>query len=827
MVAIGLRTLRTRAGAFLGAFIMLAIVATVVASAGQLMASALRDPGPGRFAAADLVVRAESRVTLGRGEAQAVISVPRAARLTGATVAALARVRGVERAVGDLSVPLSVLGRDGAPLATRGEQPAHAHGWAGAALTPYRLIAGRAPRMDEDVVLDAGLARGLRLGDQVRIVAPAGPRTLRLVGIARASAEQGRLQSALFVPDRTAQRLSGLGSGYDAIAVTAAAGVDRRALGRRLSAAVERPVQVLPRSEASAADAGSPRALAQEELFAVIGAGGGMTLFVAIFVVAGTITFVTDRRRREIALLRALGATPGQVRRMLLVETTLVGLLAGAIGCGGARLLAGTFAAALTNVGVAPEGFAVQPHWVPDIVAFAAGTLVALLASLVAVRRGLKVRPGEALVAASVPQRRLGPVRAALGLLALGGGVTLVIALSHSATAYAVLAALCFALGVATLAPVVLGHPAALLGRLIAAHGSSRFLAGAGLMTGRFRVGAVAGPIALVVALAGSQVVALATAGEAVRDVSAQRVRADRVLVARGGGGLPPAIADRAGAAGMVSTEVFLLDRRLANDSSAWPAAGLDPETLAGTLDLDVRAGDLDAVRGDSIAVSTRLAADGRVRIGQTLTARMADAAPRTLRVAAIYRRAHGMGDIVLPRALALRHATAPLDSAVFVRRDAELDLDLPTAKTLTRADYFHALDSELEDGAQVQWVVAALMLLMAAMAVFNSGAMAAAERRPELVLARLAGATRTQITRAQTIEALATTAVGIAGGIAIVMASLAGLGNDEQAGSLVIPFGQTTFVLVLGAALGLLGTLLPAALVGRARLTANAGLRE
>ncbi|MDA0181638.1 ABC transporter permease [Solirubrobacter phytolaccae] len=803
MLAIGLRTLRTRAGSFLGAFIMLAIVATVVASAGQLMASALRDPGPGRFARADLVVRAQSEVTLGRGEAQEIISVPRSARVSDATVTKLADLPGVERAVGDLSVPVSVSGRD-----------AHVHGWPAAALTPYRLTEGRAPRMADEVVLDAGVAHGVHVGEAVRVVTPAGVRTLRMTGIVA----RQPLQSALFMTDRAARELSG---GYDAVALTVAPGFDAQALRTRLGPGME----VLPRSEASAADAGNPRALAQEELFAVIGAGGGMTIFVAIFVVAGTITFITDRRRREIALLRAMGATPGQVRRMLLVETALVGLLAGAVGCGGALLLAGTLADALTNVGVAPEGFTVRPHWIAHVVGLVAGTLVALLASLVAVRRGLKVRPGEALVAAAVPQRRLGPVRAVLGLLALGGGVTLVIALSHDATAYAVLAALCFALGVATLSPLLLGHPAALLGRLIGADGASRFLAGAGLATGRFRVGAVAGPIALVVALAGAQVISIATAGEAVREVSAARVQADHVLVASSGGGLPPEIADRLGATGMVATEVFLLDRELSNGSSAWPAAGLDPETLDGTLDLDVRAGSLTDVRGDGIAVSTRLAEAGDVELGATLSARMADAGPRRLRVVAIYERALGMGDIVLPRALALEHATAPLDSAVFVRGHA--DVEFPTVERLTRADYFRALDSELEDGAQVQWVVAALMLLMAAMAVFNSGAMAAAERRPELVLARLAGATRGQITRAQTIEALATTAVGIVGGVAIVMASLAGIGNDAQAGTLVVPLGQTAFVLALGATLGLLGTLLPAALLGRARLTANAGLRE
>ncbi|RKQ92734.1 putative ABC transport system permease protein [Solirubrobacter pauli] len=808
MIAIGLRTLRTRAGAFLGALAMLAIVATVVASAGQLMASALRDPGPGRFARADLVVRAPSQVTLGHGEAQEVITVARSDRLPREAVATLGRVPGVERAVGDLSVPLSVVGR--AP----GGPPAHAHGWASAALTPYRLAGGRAPRAADEVVLDAGLARGRRLGSELRVVAPVGPRTLRLVGVVRADAEQERLQSAVFVTDGAAQGLSGLGPGYDAIVLL---GADRDQIERHVPPGYE----VLPRSRASVADVGSPRALAQEELFAVIGAGGGMTLLVAIFVVAGTITFVTDRRRREIALLRALGAGPGQVRRMLLVETAVVGLLAGAVGCAGARLLAGTFAGALTDVGVAPEGFAVQLHWVPDIVSLAAGTVVALLASLVAVRRGLKVRPGEALVAAAVPRRRLGAVRAAFGLLALGGGVMIVIALSHDAAAYAVLAALCFALGVATLAPLVLGYPAAWLGRLVARRGAARFLAGAGLATGRFRVGAVAGPIALVVALAGSQVVALATAGEAVRDVSAQRVQADRVLVAGDGGGLPPGVAEEAGGAGLVATEVFLP----AHGTSALPAAGLDPGTLAGTLDLDVRAGRLGDVHDDAVAISARLAEEGDVRIGQPLSARLADASPRRLRVVAIYGRALGLGDVVLSRPLALAHATAPLDAAVFVQGDA--GRMPPGVRSLSRDEYFAALDSELEDGAQVQWVVAALMLLMAAIAVFNSGAMAAAERRSELLLARLAGATRVQVTRAQVIEALATTLVGIAGGVAVVAASLAGIGNDAQAGSLVVPFGQTAFVLALGAALGLLGTLLPGALIGRAGLTATAGLRE
>jgi putative ABC transport system permease protein len=60
-----------------------------------------------------------------------------------------------------------------------------------------------------------------------------------------------------------------------------------------------------------------------------------------------------------------------------------------------------------------------------------------------------------------------------------------------------------------------------------------------------------------------------------------------------------------------------------------------------------------------------------------------------------------------------------------------------------------------------------------------------------------------------------------------VVLISLAGAGNDPAGGPLVVPWDQASLVVAGGIALGLIGTLVPAALVGRARLTALAGLRE
>src|SRR5581483_4630351 len=318
---------------------------------------------------------------------------------------------------------------------------------------------------------------------------------------------------------------------------------------------------------------------------------------------------------------------------------------------------------------------------------------------------------------------------------------SLVVVLSFAALSYATLAAFVLMVAVGLLAPIVVGVPAALAGRALLPGGVPGFLAGSLLGAGRFRSGAVGAAIALVVAVGGVQVLGLATAQRATERVSADRMRAPHVLVARSGGGLPPSVAAAAGrlpgatAAGMVSTDVYLVDPGLTNGGGSWDAVGLDPRSAPGTLDLDVRAGSLAAVAGDGIAVSDTLARDGAT-LGRVLDVRLADATPARLRVVAVYHRANGMGDVVLPRRLALAHATAALDSAVFVSGGSDVVRGLeaiarttPTAAVVSRPDYLRLVRAQGQDSARAQWVIVALMIAIAVMAAFNTGAMAAVER--------------------------------------------------------------------------------------------------
>ncbi len=689
-------------------------------------------------------------------------------------------------AVGDVAFSLTVVGAGAG-------QSAHGHGWPSAGLTPYRLTAGHAPAQPDEVVLDAALARAghLHPGERVRIVTPAGTATFRLAGVAASS----RGRAAAFFTQAQAQQLSGLGAGFNTIAVRTDPGADQAGLHARIENALGGHAQVLDHRHAALADAGDPSAYDRVQLVATVAAGGGITLAIAVFVVAGAIAFAVERRRRDVALLRAIGARPGRVRVMLMRATGLLGLAAGAAGCAAASLLTGPIVDVLRTVDLAPAGFAVTPNWIPDAIAVGTGLVVALLATLVASRRTLAVRPGEALVETTLPPRRMGAVRTLLGLVALGGAVALVITLHARAISFATLSAFCFMIAVALLAPVVIGWPVALIGRTLRLAGGAGFLAGSSLETGRFRVGTAAAATALVVALAGTQVIGSATARRATQHTTAARVRADRVLVARAGSGLPVAVAQAAErlpgvtATPMVATEVYLPHPGLLNQGDGWQAAGLPSLSSQATLDLDVRGGSLRSFSGNAVAVSETVAHRGHLTVGSMLPVRFADATSATLRVAAIYGRANGIGDVVLPHGLALRHATAALDDAVFVAGDRSTTrraLDAiaratPTAAVLDRDRYLAAVRARTNRAAESQWVVDALMILIAIMGAFNAGATAAVERRRELGLARLSGASRRQVMRSVTLESALTTLAGMVVGAAVVLVSLAALANLRE----------------------------------------------
>ena len=787
MLRIALQTLPARRGSLAGAFVAILLAVAIAAATGLLMAGALSAPGPGRLAAADAMVRADPTVTVGHGDGAEGVDVVPAPRLPAREVERVANVAGVTAAIGDVSFPVGAR-----TLHAAGVDRVRGHGWASAALTPYRLVAGRKPTAADEVVVDARL--GARSGAALQLTAPGGAGRYRVVGLARGTASRDRGQAAVFFADTAADRLSGAPGRVNAIGVH---GVTADELRKRLG----RGVEVLDRAHAADADAGDPRAADRPSLVAIFGTMGGIAGAVALFVVAGTFALVLAQRRRETAVLRALGATPRQVRRLVSAEALLVSLVAGALGLLAGRPLANAIVDLLAGRGGVPASFSPGHSWIPLAAALGMGVIVAQLAVVAAARRAGKVRPAEALRDVAIEHGRPGVVRTLAGVTALSGGAAIALLFQgEQASAFSILAGILLAAGVALLGRWLLGLPAAALALPLRGLGAPGLLASTGLSANRWRSAALATPLVLIAMLVGTQGVLSVSSRHDTEAVTAQRVTAEHVVTGRDGAPVPAGTAERLGGTGLVPTQVFLLGDGLTGWDAPWAAAGLGAGAQR-TLDLGVRDGDLADVRGTAVAVSDVVAAEGRVRVGDVLRARLEDTTRASLRVVAIYDRAAGLGHVVMDRRLARDHAAVPADAAVFVAGHEPAAAS--GTRVLTRARYLGTVRTLGQSGQWGVWVIIGLSIAFAALSLINTAAMATAERRGELATLRLLGGTRRQAIRMVALEFAPVVVVGLVAGGAVAAISVLGVPDGVRGIELSV---SATLVAGLAAGAALLG---------------------
>src|ERR1700759_507971 len=189
MLRLSILSARGRVGTFTGALIALFTASVLAMAWGMQLEAILRTQPPvERYAGTAAVVTGQQTVG-----ADHDVALSERARVSSALAARLAAVPGVAAAIGDVSVPAAL-----------GNRNAVAHGWSSAALTPYVLVAGRAPARPEEVVTGYSARLGARLP-----LASTGPtRTVTVVGVARPGHPVSQ-QHAIFVTDAQAARLTG------------------------------------------------------------------------------------------------------------------------------------------------------------------------------------------------------------------------------------------------------------------------------------------------------------------------------------------------------------------------------------------------------------------------------------------------------------------------------------------------------------------------------------------------------------------------------------------------------------------------------------------
>ncbi|MBL0803081.1 FtsX-like permease family protein, partial [Streptomyces albidoflavus] len=143
--------------------------------------------------------------------------------------------------------------------------------------------------------------------------------------------------------------------------------------------------------------AGANRAAALDEVATLLAIMALIGCFVSVFVVSGTFAFSIAQRRRELALLRTVGATPAQVTRMVTAEAAALGTAASAVGCLIGVQGSDGITAVLQHYGMAPADMEVPVSVPVLVISFVIGLAVALAGVLAASRRAARVRPAETL----------------------------------------------------------------------------------------------------------------------------------------------------------------------------------------------------------------------------------------------------------------------------------------------------------------------------------------------------------------------------------------------------------------------------------------------
>ncbi|QGV82649.1 ABC transporter permease [Streptomyces ficellus] len=531
---------------------------------------------------------------------------------------------------------------------------------------------------------------------------------------------------------------------------------------------------------------------------ALLGTAGGVTTFVAVFVVASTSAFAVALRRREFGLLRTAGATPGQVRRALLTEAALVGATASATGCLLGSWGAPKLARALVDGEIAPAWFTIRDTAWPYHLAFWTGLAVAVTGAWAAARRAGRTGPVEALREADVDSGVLPLGRRLLGAaLLLTGAVLLGRALLADPSdlmgrkTYTTQPMLLIT-GAALLTPLLV-RP---LARALPLPGALGMLvrenAGAALR----RTSAVAAPVLVTVALAGSLLGTTGTVAAAKAAEARQQTAADHVVT---GEDLRPVRVPGATLSPTATTGLFVRDGETAVVRYEARAV-TDPAAFATLARLPVVAGDPADLDDTSIVINEEIAdsESGHRTVGDRIDVWLGDGRPVSLRVAAVLATGTGGNG---PYVTATHAPAAPVDRVdVRLPHGADPAVLRADGATVTPVDVWAAPRTSSQTRLGLLLILG-IALVYTALALANTLVMATSVRGGELRALRLTGASRGQVLAVVAGETLLAVAVGAVLGAAVAAVNLAGLA--AALASLSAPAAVTVPWATVGLALG------------------------
>jgi putative ABC transport system permease protein len=749
----------------------------------------------------------------------------------------LATVRGapgVQEAIGDVQIPYAqVVDKDGNAVGNPGQgAPTLGFGYhPNSQLSVFHLVDGRGPTSDDEIALDKHTAdaANVKIGDKVKILTIAAPKTYRLVGIVRfGNADSLAGASATLFTLKRAQVLANAVGQFTQISVKAAPGVSQTQLQQNILETVVAAnfgqFEVLTGKQITKENQDAIQK--QLSFFSI-----ALLIFALISLVVGaviiynTFSIVVAQRTREMALLRAIGASQRQVMGQVFGESIVVGIVASAIGVAAGVALAIGLKAVMSAVGFDLPSTQIVITPIAIIAGLLVGTVVTVLSAIVPARQASRVPPVAALrdVAIERPPRRGLRLGLGGGSLILGIGVLFfgLFAGVDNAIAYVGLGAVLVFVGAFVLGPLF----ARAVSLVIAAplpkiKGMSGTLARQNAARNPKRTATTATALVIGVALVGFITIFAASAKATISSAVDQQLGTDFIVQGPGGFspdiGLSPTLARQVAALPEVEASTGLRVGEIGVNQSRTFVNAVDPVDGDQLFDLGTVAGSLKSLTVDGIGVSKRKVDDNHWQIGSTIPVTFVKTGATELKVQFIYSR-NTFGDYFISTANYQKNFENQLDSAIFVNLKPGVSPDqgrsaiesltkaYPNAKVFDNAQFKADREKQINAFVALMYVMLFLALFIALIGIANTLALSITERTRELGLLRAVGMSRSQVRSAIRWESVIISLLGTINGLAIgllfgwsVVRALRDSGFDKFA---IAPANLIAVVVVLAIA--------------------------
>lgn len=748
----------------------------------------------------------------------------------------VAAVQGVKVAEGSSGGYGQLIDKNGDPIQPMGP-PTLAGSWVDAPELQgnTELRDGRAPTGPGEIVVDAATAENndLNVGDRVDVLIPIGREEFEIVGIV-GFGESDNLAGAtmtLFTIEE-AQRVLDQEGKFGTIQVVADEGVSAGELTNRINLALPEGLVATSGADESAKNA---EQLSESLGFiqTVLLVFAAISVFVGAFIIQNTFRIVVAQRTRELGLMRAIGATGGQVIRMVLLEALIVGIIGSLAGIGFGFVIAGGLTALMASIGFDLPSTSQELATRTIVAGLSVGILVTVVSALLPAIRAARVPPIAAIM--EVESEHAGSLRrrSIVGGITLAVGLALVLGglfgdLPINALASVGIGVLVVFIGVSILsvlfieplarvisAPMVLGK---ITGRLARENSIRR----------PRRTAATASALMIGLALVGFFFILGGSIKRSTGAAIEEGLRADFVVSVEGfANGFPTTLAENLEATPDIGVVTPLRLGFWDNDGADDILIGVDTDTIDQTIYLGVTEGSLEALSQGGVLVHEDAADSNGWVVGDTIPMGFAATGLVDVEIVGIFSELNVIQtsyvtslnfyeenysdqlDFVL--AIKAADGVALDDAAAAIESATE---EYPSTQVQDQAQYRQAQEDQVSMLLNLFNGLLALAVVIALLGIVNTLVLSIIERTREIGLLRAVGMSRWQVRRMVLWESIIVATIGgvfglvlgIFFGIALV-SSLGAQGIDR----LSIPTGQLLFLLVFSALVGVIAGMWPA----------------